>query len=57
MTLEPRWVDDRPRGGHMAVPTPNDLTEALPHFDEFLAALPRQNDIDRAVLAAKTALC
>lgn len=39
MTETSQWVHDTPRDGHAAVPTPKDLTEALQHFDEFLAAL------------------
>lgn len=40
MTETSQWVHDTPRGGHAPVPTPNELKEALQHFDEFLAELP-----------------
>jgi len=41
MTETSQWVHDQPRGGHAAVPTPDELKDALAHFDDFLAALPK----------------
>jgi hypothetical protein len=40
MTETSQWVHDTPRGGDAPAPTPNELKEALQHFDEFLAEPP-----------------
>jgi hypothetical protein len=40
MTETSRWVHDTPRRPRARTHTPNELKEALQHFDEFLAELP-----------------